>query len=145
MTTKLDVSDLLRADHFTGPPVLKTAKWTQDGEEFEAPVYVRRLPYQAAVDDAAAMNFDERLVRQVALCVCDETGKPMMTAADITGEADPNRGPMRKEMFIALVNVVGEVNHGAGKTKRRRSSKRRGSSSSSTASAAKPSQKPSKT
>ncbi|MCX4186774.1 phage tail assembly chaperone family protein, TAC [Methylophaga sp. OBS4] len=141
MTTKLDASQLLNADNFTGPPVKKTVKWKQDGEELEAEVFVRKLPYQAAVDDSAAMNMDERLSRQVALCVCDENGQPVFTAGDITGAADPERGPMRRELFIALVNVVGEVNHYAGKTKRRRSSTRSGTSSSSAASAARPSRK----
>lgn len=126
MAIKLEAGQLLNADNYIGPPVKKTIKWQRDGESFEADVFVRKLSYRNAVDDMAAMELDDRLARRVALCICDETGQPIMTAADVTGTADPSRGPMCRELFIALVNVVGEVNEFSVKTKRQRRSKSSG-------------------
>ncbi|MCY1358808.1 Phage tail assembly chaperone, TAC [compost metagenome] len=52
---------------------------------------------------------------RIAACICDQEGKPVFTPADITGEADPERGPLDGNLTMALLGVIGEVN-GLGKT-----------------------------
>ncbi|HEL8054394.1 TPA: phage tail assembly chaperone family protein, TAC, partial [Escherichia coli] len=41
--------------------------------------------------------------------VCDENGAPVFTVADITGEADPGRGPLDAGLAMALLKAINEV------------------------------------
>lgn len=143
--TTLTLDSLKSQGAFTGAPVEREVVYEgDDGQEHTATVYVRRLSYQAAVGDVhAAHGKHDGIAARIATSICDEHGKPVFTAEDITGEADPERGALNRSLTLALLAVIGEVN-GLGKTPPTSSAKRKksGTSSSSTASAAKPSSKP---
>jgi len=138
----LSLDTLRHQGAFTGAPVKREVRWRVDDEEFTATVYVRRLSYQAALYDAqAASGQVDSIAGRIAASICDAQGKAVFTPQDITGEADPERGALHRNLTLALLAVIGEVN-GLGK-KRSRSAKGKnsGTSSSSTASAGAPSRK----
>ncbi|SDF69863.1 Phage tail assembly chaperone, TAC [Onishia taeanensis] len=132
----LSLDSLQQQGAFTGAPVAKTITWMVDDQEYTATVYVRRLSYQAAVQDVRAYNGQvDGIAGRIASCICDEHGASIFTPEDITGEADPERGPLGRSLTLALLGVIGEVNP-SGKTPSRSATKRKsGTSSSSTASA----------
>lgn len=141
---KLSIDALQKAGAFTGAPVKREVTWVQDGEELTATVYVRPLSYRSAIADiTAAVGRGDSAAGRIAACICDEDGEPVFTADDITGEADPNRGPLNADLTLALLNVIGEVS-GLGKPRSSSNKTKSGASSSSTASAAGPSKKRSK-
>lgn len=112
----LTLDSLKQAGAFTGAPVERSIKWKQGDTELEATVYVRPLGYRAAVTDlAAAGGRVDPVAGRIAASICDAEGKPVFTAADITGESDPERGALDGNLTVALLVVIGEVN-GAGKT-----------------------------
>lgn len=128
---------------FTGAPVPKEITWTCQGQEYTATVYVRRLSYITAVADIRALSGQvDGVAGRIAASICDKDGKPIFTPELITGDADPNQGPLDGGLTLALLEVIAEVNH-LGKTPSRPTKKRSGTSSSSTASAAARSPKPS--
>jgi len=142
---QLTLDTLKASGAFTGPPVLKSITWQNEaGESITADVYVRRLSFATLVDGykaAAAAGFDP-VAQKIASCICDAEGKPVMTAGDVNGEADPERGPLCAALTEALLAVIGEVN-GLGKKKAKpKASTKSGTNSSSTASAGAPSRKP---
>ncbi|HEL8386196.1 TPA: phage tail assembly chaperone family protein, TAC, partial [Escherichia coli] len=49
------------------------------------------------------------LAERIAGAVCDENGAPVFTVADITGEADPGRGPLDAGLAMALLKAINEV------------------------------------
>lgn len=141
---KLSVESLQQAGAFTGAPVEKEIKWTQGEDELTATVFVRRLSYASAVEEVKAMaGRTDRLAGRIASAICDEEGKPIFTAADITGDADPDRGPLDHNLTMALLAVIGEVNS-LGKTKRSPTKTKSGTNSSSTESEGEQSPKPRK-
>lgn len=77
---------------------------------------------------------------RIAASICDEEGKPVFTPADITGEADPDRGSLDGALTIALLVAIKEVND-LGKTTSSAPKTNSGANSSSMESAAKPSLK----
>lgn len=96
---------------FVGAPVKETIKFKLGGEEYEADVYVRPLSYKTAVSDI--MNLvrkEETFPSRIEACICNEDGTPMFTAADVTGESDPERGPMSPELALALIDAINKVN-----------------------------------
>jgi len=113
----LSLDNLKQAGAFTGAPVAKEIKWTQGEDEYTATVYVRPLSYLSAVSDirAAGGNADP-VAGRIAACICDEQGKAVFTPDDITGDADPDRGPLDGNLTMALLGAIGEVS-GLGKTK----------------------------
>lgn len=142
---QLTLDTLKQAGAFTGAPVLKSITWENDeGASFTGDVYVRRLSYSTLVEGykaAAAAGFDP-VAQKIASCICDAEGKPVFTAGDVNGEADPERGPLCAALTEALLAVIGEVN-GLGKKKAKpKASTKSGTNSSLTASAAAPSPKP---
>tara|TARA_R110000751_G_scaffold164429_1_gene270512 strand:- start:144 stop:632 length:489 start_codon:yes stop_codon:yes gene_type:complete len=85
--------------------------------EHTATTYVRRIGYAAAMADiTSSISKSDPFAGRIASSICDAEGKAVFTPADITGEADPERGPMSRELVLELLRVMGEVN-GAGKTK----------------------------
>lgn len=113
---QLSISSLKEMGAFTGAPVEKEITWKQGENEHTATVYVRPLSYRSAVSDLfAAGSKGDPIAGRIAACICDEKGDPVFTAADITGEADPDRGPLDGALTMALLSVIGEVN-GMGKT-----------------------------
>lgn len=138
---ELSIAALKEVGAFTGAPVEREITWKQSDQEFTATVYVRPLSYHAAVADLAALaGKGDAIAGRIAACICDAEGKPVFTPADITGEADPERGPLSAELTMALLNVIGEVS-GLGKSPKSPKTTNSGASSSSTASADEPSRK----
>lgn len=113
---KLSIDELQKAGSFSGAPVEKEVIWEQDGETFTATTYVRKMSYQTAVEDIRAVRTGELTViaGRIASCICDEKGKPVFTVGDITGEANPERGPLNNNLTMALLGVIADVN-GMGK------------------------------
>lgn len=113
----LTLESLKEMGAFTGAPVEKEITWKQGDNELTATVYVRRLSYKSAVSDLQAMkNNSDAVAGRIAASICDEKGKPVFSPEDITGEADPDRGPLDGNLTMALLAVIGEVNE-LGKTK----------------------------
>ncbi|MCT5772445.1 phage tail assembly chaperone family protein, TAC [Pseudomonas aeruginosa] len=112
----LSIDSLKEAGAFTGAPIEKEITWKQGDKELTATVYVRPLSYSTAVSDLLAMNGKvDGLAGRIAASIVDEKGKPVFTPADITGEADPDRGALDGNLTIALLTVIAEVNN-LGKT-----------------------------
>lgn len=114
---KLTLETLKQAGAFTGAPVEREIEWSQGGEIQKATTYVRTLSFMEAVDSLTSVDDKEdRLARRIAMYIGDEHGNPVFTADDITGKADPERGPLDGNLTIALLGVIGEV-LGLGKKK----------------------------
>jgi len=112
----LSIDSLAKLGAFTGAPVEREITWKHGDEDVTATVYVRPLSYNSAVGDIfAAKNKTDPVAARIAHSICDAAGKPVFTPADITGEADPDRGPLDGALTMALLTVIGEVN-GMGKT-----------------------------
>lgn len=111
----LTLNSLLEMGAFTGAPVEKEITWKMGGKERTATVYIKPLSYKHAIENVRSMRENgDALATQIAASVCQEDGSPVFTVADITGEADPNRGPLDGGLTMALLQAIGEVN-GAGK------------------------------
>ncbi|TYD48247.1 phage tail assembly chaperone family protein, TAC [Cronobacter sakazakii] len=137
---KLTLDSLKQAGAFTGRPVEKEIHWKQGDKELTATVYIRPLGYYTAMTDVMAANGHiDGVAGRIAASICDEEGKPVFTPADITGEADPERGALDGQLTIALLLAIQEVND-LGKTSSPAKTKS-GANSSSTALAAGPSPK----
>lgn len=108
---KLSIDSLKQAGAFTGRPVEKEIAWTQCDQDFTATVYIRPLGYHTAMTDVMAANGRlDGVAGRIAASICDEEGKPVFTPADITGEADPERGALDGALTIALLVAIQEVN-----------------------------------
>ena len=111
----LSIDNLKQMGAFTGAPVEKEITWKQGDNEHTATVFVRPLSYLSAKSDLLAMGGrGDAVAGRIAASICDEEGKPVFTPEDITGEADPDRGPLDGNLTMALLQVIGEVN-GMGK------------------------------
>ena len=138
---KLTLEALKSSGAFTGRPVEKEISWKQGDKEFTATVYVRPMGYHTATSDVLAMGGKvDGVAGRIAASICDESGKPVFTPADITGEADPERGSLDGALTIALLVAIQEVND-LGKTSSSAPKTNSGASSSSMESAAVPSPK----
>lgn len=115
---QLSINSLKEMGAFTGAPVEKEISWKKGDAEFTATVFVRQLSYITTVNEFASARIkSEPVANRIAACICDENGNAVFTAADITGEADPERGPLDGNLTVALLAVIGEVNGLGGKTK----------------------------
>ena len=113
----LSITSLTSLGAFTGAPVERDITWKHGDEDVTATVYVRPLSYNSALGDIyAARNKGDPVAARIAHSICDKEGKAVFTPEDITGEADPDRGPLDGALTMALLSVIGEVN-GMGKTK----------------------------
>jgi hypothetical protein len=112
----LTIDSLREMGAFTGAPVEREITWKQKGKELTATVYVRPLSYKSAVSDIRSIGADgDPVAGRIAACICDEVGKPVFTPDDITGDADPGRGPLDGNLTVALLTVIAEVT-GMGET-----------------------------
>jgi len=115
------LDNLKAAGAFTGVPVKKQVVCKINGKDFAADVYVRPLSFHSAVADIISYTNKadavDSVAGRIAASICDKDGKPVFTVADITGEADPTRGPLDGNLTMALLNVISEVNQPA-KTQR---------------------------
>jgi len=113
---KLEIGALQEAGAFAGAPVEKEIEWDQDGQKLKATTFVRKLSYRSVVSDVKAFGDAGGMIAgRIASCICDEKGQPVFAPQDITGEADPARGPLNHNLTMALLNVIAEVNSGLGK------------------------------
>lgn len=111
----LSIDGLRQMGAFTGAPVEKEINWKQGADDVTATVFVRRMSYHSAMSDInAATGKSDLIAGRIAACICDAEAKPIFTPADITGEADPDRGPLDGNLTMALLAVIAEVN-GLGK------------------------------
>lgn len=112
----LNIDNLKNIGAFTGAPVEKEIKWKQGEEEFTATVFIRPLSYKSTVSDLQGVSDKKDPVAvRIAASICDETGKPIFTADDITGDADPERGALDGNLAMSLLAAIAEVNY-MGKT-----------------------------
>lgn len=108
---RLTLTALKEVGAFTGRPVEKEITWKQGEQELTATVYVRPLGFQSAVSDVlASAGKSDGVAGRIATSICDETGKPVFSVADITGEADPDRGALDGNLTLALLVAISEVN-----------------------------------
>ncbi|MCO1337039.1 phage tail assembly chaperone family protein, TAC [Microbulbifer sp. OS29] len=109
---ELSIESLQEQGAFSGAPVERSITWKQGKDEFTATVHIRRLSYYSAVNDVAALRGEGDVIAgRIAACVLDAEGKPVFTPADITGEADPGRGPLNADLTQALLLEIGAVNN----------------------------------
>lgn len=112
----LSIDSLKNMGAFTGAPVEKEITWQQGAQELSAVVYVRPFGYRTAIGDLTAHREQtDATAGRIAASICDAEGKPVFTAQDITGEADPERGALDGSLTVALLAAISEVNH-LGKT-----------------------------
>lgn len=112
----LTLEGLQEMGAFTGAGLVeKEITWKQGAEEFTAVVYVRPLSYKTAVTElTAGGSKNDPLASRIAGCICDAAGEPIFSAADITGDADPERGPLNHGLTMALLGAISEAS-GLGK------------------------------
>lgn len=107
----LSIDSLKAMGAFTGAPVEREITWKQGDQELTATVYVRPLSYLSAKSDLTAVGGKrDPVAGRIAACICDVDGKPVFTPEDITGEADPERGPLDGSLTMALLTAIAEVN-----------------------------------
>ena len=139
---KLNIETLSSVGAFTGRPVEREIQWLQGKKKIKATVFVRPLGYLTAVNDVlSATGRVETYAGRIAASICDEEGRPVFSVADITGDADPERGALDGNLTVALMMVIAEVNN-LGKTMSSPTSTSSGTNSSSPASAEEQSPKP---
>jgi hypothetical protein len=96
---------------FSGVPVEREITWKNGEEELTATVFIRQLAYQAIVSDVMTrLHGGDPLAGKIAACICDRNGLAIFTPQDITGEADPTRGPLNGNLTLALLTAITEVN-----------------------------------
>ncbi|HHQ5430546.1 TPA: phage tail assembly chaperone family protein, TAC [Citrobacter freundii] len=108
---KLTLDSLKQAGAFTGRPVEKEITWKQGDKEITANVYIRPMGYHDAVSNVlSAVGKIDGVAGRIAASICDENGAPVFTVADITGEADPERGALDGALTVALLVAIQQVN-----------------------------------
>lgn len=108
---RLTLENLKKNGAFTGRPVEKEISWKQGDEELSATVFVRPMGYHAATSDVLAIGGKvDGVAGRIAASICDEDGKPVFSPADITGEADPERGALDGALTVALLVAIQQVN-----------------------------------
>lgn len=110
---QLNLKNLQQQGAFTGAPVKRDVTWkTPQGEDVTMEVYVLRMSYRTAVSDLSSVTGKKDPVAgRIAACITNAKGEPVFTPEDITGEADPNRGPLDGNLTVALLQAIGEVNN----------------------------------
>ncbi|PKH20233.1 phage tail protein [Enterobacterales bacterium CwR94] len=108
---KLSIENLTAEGAFTGRPIEKEIEWKQGEKELKATVYIRPLGYRTATADVlSAGGKIDGVAGRIAASICDEEGNPVFTVADITGQADPERGELDGNLTVALLIAISEVN-----------------------------------
>lgn len=114
---ELTLKSLTEAKAFTSKPVAKEIEW--NGNTFTT--YVRPLSYQTAIGNIQAINGGDFMAHRIAASICDEQGRAVFTAADITGEValpsgwkegDPvpeSKGALDADLTNKLLVAIGEV------------------------------------
>lgn len=108
----LTLDNLKEMGAFTGAPVEKEITWKSGGKENKATVFVRKLSYSAALSD---LTSKDAIAGRISTSILNAKGEPVFTVDDVNGEADPERGPMCRDLTMELLRVIGEVNEFAEK------------------------------
>lgn len=123
---ELSSANINQLGAFTGAPVKKEIEWRGD----KLTVYVRPMSYHVAVSELIAIRENrDTAARRIALCICDKEGNPIFTQEDVTGEANPERGPLDGALTMELLRAISEV-FGLGKNQGKSSAKKKSSSTS---------------
>ncbi len=113
----ISLDTLQQLGAFTGAPVERDISWRMKGKPYKAKVFIRPLCYQSAIADLRTLSENgDGAAARIATSICDAEGKQVFTVADITGEADPARGPLDGNLTMALLAAIAGVN-GLGKAK----------------------------
>lgn len=124
---QLTLDSLRNTGGFVGGPVKKDIIWTNDeGQEFSAFVYVRRMTYVQMLE-GQDQTLEQRLFSRIAKYICGEDGAPLFTIEQISGIKEDGtpvttgKGKARREvgafhpsLIQALVKAISEVS-GLGK------------------------------
>lgn len=110
---KLSIADLKKSA-FVGEPVLKTVSYSQDGQDFEFDVFIRKWSYQSAINDGKAWASDRSIVvaGRILACVLDQEGNQVFDSVEqILGTGDyVKQGALSDALTHALYSAVAEVN-----------------------------------
>lgn len=123
----LSIDGIHASGGFAGGPAKREVTWvTNSGEERTDLVYVRRLSYHSVMTDViSARSGKNSGAARIALCICDEEGRPLFSEHDITGidaEGNPilfknketgemeERGAFNESLTYALFDAISEVN-----------------------------------
>ncbi len=104
----LSLDNLQKTGAFCGAPVKKEITWESGGEKHTAEVFVKPLSYSSAVSDITSRD---TIAGRIACSILGDDMKPVFTIGDITGEANPERGPLCSSLTLELMRVIGEVSH----------------------------------
>jgi hypothetical protein len=108
---ELSVDSLKESGGFVGLPVKKEVSWKVGKKKLTADVWVRPLSYHSAVSEVDAYRTSkDGMAARIAASIVNEKGEPVFTIGDITGDADPSRGALARDLTMALMRVIGEVN-----------------------------------
>lgn len=108
---KLSIQSLTDAGAFTGAPAEREITWKQGVKEYKATIFVKPLSFHSAVADVRTVRGDiDPIAARIASTICDDIGNFIFTPEDITGQADPSRGPLNANLTLALLGAIGEVN-----------------------------------
>lgn len=103
---KLSIATLTEKKAFSAKPVEVEFEWK--GEKVTT--YVRPLSYHTAIGDIRTSNGKGDIyANRIAASICNEEGTPVFTVADITGEADEERGGLDPELTSLLLIEIGKV------------------------------------
>lgn len=116
----MDIKELQSKGAFAPAEIVEKEVTFYNGEEdITFTAHIRPLSYKtAAAEIASATQSQEALAARIASTVCDKDSSPVFSVGDITGEADPERGPLTSELTMALLTAIGEVS-GLGKSRGR--------------------------
>lgn len=116
----LSIDSLRQQGAFAAADLVEKSITFHNGtEDVTLTAFIRPLSYKTAVAElAAARVSQDALAARIAASICDKGGSPVFTVGDVTGEADPERGPLSGELTMALLSAIGEVS-GLGKAKGR--------------------------
>lgn len=116
----LDINSLAGQGAFAPTELAEEEVTFHNGEEdITLTVFVRPLSYKTALSEIQAAREDkDALAARIATSICGADGKPVFSADDVTGDADPERGPLSGELTMALLGAIGKAS-GVGKKKSR--------------------------
>lgn len=106
--TKRLTLDAVKATAFVGGLVQKEIE--VDGNKFD--VWIKPNSYEHVVNVLSHMDGSDRIASMISTSVVDESGKPIFTFEDVTGEADEARGPLSSAFTVALLAAINEVTLG---------------------------------
>lgn len=120
----LDINNLASQGAFAPVEITEEQVTFNNGaEDVTLTVCIRPLSYKTALSEIkASQESQDALAARIAASICDAEGKPVFTVGDITGDSDPERGPLNSNLTMALLSAIGKAS-GLGKSKSRSATK----------------------